>query len=218
MPCSQCRGIEAFFDDNEARSELKNYRKKGPRNTTRQLLNAIVERDPKDKTLLDIGGGVGAIQHELIKAGIRSAVSVDASSAYARVSLDETVVRGHADRLTHHLGDFVDLADSIECADIVTLDRVICCYDDASRLLERSTERATRMLGLVYPRDGLPNRAAVWLLNLGLRIRRSDFRLFIHPNTLVTGILEGAGFRRVHLRKNLIWQVVLYERIGSQRL
>ncbi len=218
MPCSQCRGIEAFFDDNEAKSELKSYRKKGPRNTTRQLLNSIVERDAKDKTLLDIGGGVGAIQHELIKAGARSAVSVDASSSYERVSESEAVAQGHADRLTQHLGDFVDLADGIGAADIVTLDRVICCYDDAGTLLERSAEHATRMLGIVYPRDGLPNRVAVWLLNLGLRIRLSDFRLFVHPDSLVTGIVEGAGFKRVFSGRNLIWQVVVYERTGSQRL
>lgn len=215
MPCRQCRGIEDFFDDKEARSELKAYYKKGPSASTRQLLGAISEREVKDKTLLDIGGGIGAIQHELLKAGARNAVSVDASSAYASVSRDEAQRQGHADRITQHLGDFVELADSIEPADIVTLDRVICCYHDAENLLRRSSERATRLLGLVYPGDGWLFRVAARLLNLGLRFRRSDFRVFVHSNSLVSSILEGSGLRRVFYRKNLIWQVMLYERLES---
>lgn len=215
MPCRQCRGIEAFFDDSEARSELRSYHKKGPSATTRQLLDAISEREVEDKTLLDIGGGIGAIQHELLKVGARSVVSVDASSAYASVSRDEARRQGHADRITQHLGDFVELAESIEPADIVTLDRVICCYHDAENLLRRSSERATRLLGLVYPGDGWLFRVAVRLFNLGLRIRRSDFRVFVHPNSLVSGIMEGNGFQRVFYRKNLIWQVMLYERLES---
>ncbi|MCH8309039.1 MAG: methyltransferase domain-containing protein [Chloroflexi bacterium] len=214
MPCRQCRGIEKFFDDREARSELKSYHKKGPSAATRQLLDAISEREVvKDKTLLDIGGGIGAIQHELLKVGARSAVSVDASSAYANVSRDEARRQGHADRITQHLGDFVELAESIEPADIVTLDRVICCYHDANNLLRRSSDRATRLLGLVYPGDGWLFRVGARLLNLGLRLRRSDFRVFVHPNSLVSAIMEGNGFRRVFYRKNLIWQVMLYERL-----
>ncbi len=47
--------------------------------------------------------------------------------------------------MSHHLGDFVEVAGSIQPADIVTLDRVICCYPDVERLVGLSSQRATRL-------------------------------------------------------------------------
>ena len=45
------------------------------------------------------------------------------------------------------------MSDEIEAADVVTLDRVICCYPDMEALVGRSAERALRLYGLVHPRD-----------------------------------------------------------------
>src|SRR6266508_4007771 len=116
MDCCQCRGMESQFDRGEAERKLRAYRRGGPVLSTR--------------TLLDIGGGVGAIQHELLKAGAARATDVDASNAYLDAARAEAARQGHADRATFHHGDFVALADAIAPADIVTLDRVICCYHD----------------------------------------------------------------------------------------
>lgn len=82
MTCRQCQGIESFFDQKEANKELKGYRKKGPAKTTQMLIDALRAAGVQGSTLLDIGGGVGAIQYELLKAGASGAVSVEASTAY----------------------------------------------------------------------------------------------------------------------------------------
>ena len=89
MNCSQCQGIESVFDRKTAAQKLTQYRRQGPDQTTRMLIDALKSEGVEDLTLLDIGGGVGAIQYELIKAGVRSATSVDASSAYLAVARDE---------------------------------------------------------------------------------------------------------------------------------
>ena len=213
MPCRQCKGIDQFFNDREAASELKSYRRKGPSRITQMLLDAIGPYGVESKTLLDIGGGVGAIQHKLLRAGAGRATSVEASSAYMRASKREAERQGHADRVTYQAGNFVDVSAETDPANIVTLDRVICCYHDAEALLGGAADKALNLLGLVYPRDNWLFRRAFRLLGLLFWLRKCPFRVFVHPNSLVHGVLTRNGFRLVSYRKTLVWQVSLHERI-----
>ena len=77
---------------------------------------------------------------------------MEASAAYLAAAREETARRGHTDRLKAHHGDFVALAPEIPSADIVTLDRVICCYRDMPALVAQSAARARKLYGVVYPR------------------------------------------------------------------
>ncbi len=162
--------------------------------------------------MLDIGGGVGVIQHELLKAGASDAVGVDASSAYIKAVEKEAERQGHGDRISSHFADFVEVAEQIQPADIVTLDRVICCYHDLDNLLGLSTERATSVYGIVYPRDYWPVKAAFGFMNLYLRLTRKTFRLFVHHTAAVDALVRRSGLQQRYQTKTLIWQVVLYTR------
>ena len=82
--CSHCRDAGTFFDHKTARKELRRYIKKGPKKSTRLLLDQIRKSEVTGKTLLDIGGGVGSITFELMRAGISRSVHVDASEAYLK--------------------------------------------------------------------------------------------------------------------------------------
>ena len=212
MPCEQCAGIETQFGDDMAERELRKFRKRGPRKTTRRLLDAVRSLGISDATVLDVGGGVGAIHHELLGAGANQAVHVDASTAYLRAARSEVERRGHAGRVTFMHGDFLDLAAEIPAADVVTLDRVVCCYPNATQLLAASAAHARRMVALVYPRDNVFMRASAVVVNGLMRLKRSTFRTFIHPTRVVEGALEGAGFTRSYRRAGLAWQVVVFAR------
>ena len=212
MSSCQCQRIEKIFDEREARKDLKRYRKKGPSSTTRMLLDAIKTEGVENMTVLDIGGGVGAIQHELLEAGAAGAVSVDASTGYVQVAKKEAERRGHIDRVSYHQGDFVDIAPDIEPADIVTLDRVICCYHDAEKLVGLSSQRATRLYGVVFPRDNWISRTVIRFGNLYMWVRRNPFRAFVHPSRLVDSLVTSNGLSRRFYSKTLVWQVVLYAR------
>ena len=212
MNCSQCQGIESVFDRKTAAQKLEQYRRQGPDRTTRMLIDALKAEGVAGLTLLDIGGGVGAIQHELIKAGVRSATSVDASSAYLAVAQDEAERQGLAERVTHRHGDFVDLAGEVAPADIVTLDRVICCYHEMRRLVGLSSARARRFYGVVYPRDTWWTRLGLALGNVFLWLSRNPFRTFVHPTTAVDGVIRGNGLKPRFYRQTFIWQVVVYAR------
>ncbi|HEY7195269.1 MAG TPA: methyltransferase domain-containing protein, partial [Gemmatimonadales bacterium] len=152
MSCCGAPGCERIFDRKHASRELRNYRKNGPIATTQALIQSVLRAGVKDDTVLDIGGGVGAIQYDLLKAGARTAVSVDASSAFEAAARGEAKRQGLSDRIKYEAGDFVDLADQIAPADIVTLDRVVCCYPNMEALVRLSAQHSRRIYGLVYPR------------------------------------------------------------------
>ena len=212
MICRQCRGIEKFFDEGEAKKDFRKYRKSGPSRTTQALVEAIKAQGIEGKSLLDIGGGVGVIQHELLRIGVSSSVGVDASTAYIAAAKDEARRQGHADRIGAHHGDFVDLADDIQTADIVTMDRVICCYHDMEQLVGLSCQRSASLYGLVYPRETWVARLEFGLFNLYMWLRRNPFRVFVHPTAAVDSLIRRNGFEQRFSLKTMVWQVVLYGR------
>jgi magnesium-protoporphyrin O-methyltransferase len=212
MNCCQCQGIESRFNQKRAAQKLKEYRQKGPEPTTRMLIEALKDEGVKGMTLLDIGGGVGAIQHELLRAGVVSATNVEASTAYISAAKEEAERQDHAARMSHYHGNFIDLAVNIPPADMVTLDRVICCYDDMHRLVELSSAKAGKLYGLVYPRD-------TWWVNFGfsfenftLWLQRNPFRVFVHPTEEVEAIVRSNGLERRFHQMAGTWQIVVYGR------
>jgi methyltransferase family protein len=210
-----CQCAESIFGPRAANRELKRYRKKGATGATGLLINALKAEGVEDATLLDIGGGVGVIQHELVGAGAASALGVDAAPAYLEAVREEAERRGLADRLRERHGDFVELAAEIPQVDIATLDKVICCYPDMERLVTLSAGRADKLYGLVYPRDTWLVRAGMAAMNLVLRVRRTSFRVFVHPAADVERAVRANGFEeRFRGQTGLVWQVRVYGRIA----
>jgi predicted TPR repeat methyltransferase len=212
MSCCHCQGAETLFNAKVATKELRQYRRRGPRKTTRLLLDALKVNGVAGRTLLDIGGGVGVIQHELLRAGAAQASGVEASTAYLAAAREEATRQGHADRLRLDHGNFVDLAPRLPPADIVTLDRVICCYPDMPALVGRSAALAREAYGLVYPRDTWWVKLGLALGNLALWARRNPFRTYAHPTAAVDALVRGQGFTPRFSRRTFIWQVVVYGR------
>jgi magnesium-protoporphyrin O-methyltransferase len=211
MDCCQCEGIERETRD-WAAQDLERYRSGKPVKTTTMLIQALTSLGVRDLTLLDIGGGIGAIQLELLAAGAGTATSVEASAAYIEAAREEAARKGVAEHISYLHGDLVSLADQVPPADIVTLDRVICCYHDAKALVELSAARAKRLYALVYPRDRWWNRIAIHFGNLICRMKRSPFRAFVHPTSLVEGLVRRNGLKPVFQKNTFIWQVVVYSR------
>jgi hypothetical protein len=211
--CTHCQDSESLFGRRTARRDLRRYRRRGPQPVSRRLLGLIDEADISGRTLLDVGGGVGALQHEMMQRGLSRATQVDASAAYLERSREEAERQGHADRVGYRYGDFVDVAPEIDGADIVTLDRVVCCYPDMPALVRASTGKARRLYALSYPRERRATRAVMWFGNLFFRLRRSAFRTFVHPIATIHEEIVGQGFERVGRRRTLIWEAALYRRI-----
>ena len=166
-----CQAQDEVFGERTARHDLRRYRRRGPSKPTRMLLEALEREGIEGATVLDIGGGVGAIQQELLAAGAAQGTAVEASDAYLSAAAEEAERRGQADRVRQLRGDFVELAGEVEPADVVTLDRVICCYPDMEALVGRSADRARRLYGSSIPatRGGSRSRSASPIWGCGWR-------------------------------------------------
>ena len=213
VTCSQCEGIERQFGRRTAQWELRRFRKRGPAPTTRLLIDALRREGLSGASILDIGGGVGAIYHELFASGAHDAVHVDVSPDYLKVAREEAERRGHADHVQFVHADFVELAPTLPEADIVTLDRVICCYPDMDRLVELSATKTRRLFGAVYPRETWWTRTALRLVNVFNRLRRSAFRTYLHSPAAIDAVLRAQGLERRYLVHTLMWNVVVYAKL-----
>jgi len=212
MPCNCCEITDNAFSEAEARSELKNYRRRGPANQTNLILNAIRSLGLKNADLLDIGGGIGVIHHELLNDVAREATHVDASFAYLKEAEAEAARRGHGERIRFIHADFTDVASELPKADIVTLDRVVCCYPDFRRLLKAAAEHSREALAFTYPRETGYFRIGFKILNLFQLLRKVPFRVFLHPIIEMDLLLQREGFERVVLHRLFVWEMALYKR------
>ena len=206
-----------MFDASRARKDMRAYSKRGARGATRRLLDAvrasIREKGTADFTHLDIGGGVGVLQHELARDGSVQTTAVDASRPYLELLRQAALERGYAARQKRIEGDFTQVADSVEPATIVTLDKVICCYPDMTSLVRASARKAIVLYGIAVPRDSAWVRAVVGVGNWFLqRVLRWQFRAFAHSHQAIDRLCAEEGLELDRDDAGVFWCVRLYSR------
>ena len=214
QPMDACGCDDGFeiFDQKSANADVDRYQRHGPDTTTAMLLAMIRKHGVQDASVLDIGGGIGVIDHELLRAGAGHAILVDASAPALAAARAEARRRGVLERLDFVDGDFVSRASSIDPADVVTLDRVVCCYPDVESLVRLSSLRARALYGLVLPRDRWILRVGLGVMNVWFRIRGMRYRSFVHSNARVDAVVAEAGLRPRREERTFMWRVVLYDR------
>jgi hypothetical protein len=196
-----------MFDTGFARRRADRYRRRGLDKTSHRMVDLLAQRGVQDATVLEIGGGVGEIQIELLKRGAASATNLELSSAYdaeARQLIAETGLTGRVDR---RLVDIAADPAAVEPADIVVLHRVVCCYPDYSTLLAAAADHARRQIVFSYPPRNVVSRAAVGTQNLLFRMLRRDFRAFVHPPTAMLAVLAEHGLSSVAAHGGTVWQI-----------
>jgi tRNA A58 N-methylase Trm61 len=190
----------------------KRYRKRGLDKTARQIVAFLEARDIGGASVIEIGGGVGEIQLELLKRGADRTTNLELSPAYegeAAYLLEEA---GFSDRVHRRLHDIAIDAEGVEPADVVVLHRVVCCYPDYERLLSAAADKSRRLLVFSHPRRNTVSRTVVALLNACFRLRRNEFRTFTHPPAAMLAVLESRGFEATASHRGLAWQVAGLER------
>lgn len=190
----------------------KRYRKKGLDGTARRMVEFLEANGLDGATVLEIGGGVGEIQIELLKAGAAHAVNLELSPAYdeeAERLVHEAALDGRVERRLHDIA--VD-PEGVEAADIVLMHRVVCCYPDYERLLGAAAQRARRLLVFSYPPRNVLSRLFISAENFVFRLMRREYRSFAHPPAAMLGVLAEGGLRRTFVYHTLVWQVAGLER------
>jgi magnesium-protoporphyrin O-methyltransferase len=211
MTCSQCVGLEQETQK-WVEEDLKAYRRGKQSPTTTMLIRELLRRGVGGSTLLDIGGGIGEIPLELLAGGAASATNVEISTAYLNAARQESARKGLAERITLVHGDFVSLADEVPAADIVTLNKVVCCYPDFEALVKKSSARARKYYGVVFPKDWWVLRTAMKVINWFSKAQKSLYVAYIHPVAEVDRLIRASGLVPVYQKSTLGWLVRVYER------
>ncbi len=204
--------FERLFDEREAEHDLAEWRRRGLPAATRELIDALRADGITGAAVLDIGAGVGMVHLELLEAGAACAVDVDASTAYLAAARAEAERRGMAERVVYRFGDVVELAEALPPADVVALDRVICCYPDLAALLGAAVATGPRLVGIVHPTDGFWVRGAVSVFNAVSRLLRRHHSFYVHRRADMDRLMREAGFAERHRGGGRFWRVTVYAR------
>lgn len=204
--------FERLFDEREAERDLAGWRRNGLPAATRELIDALRADGITGAAVLDIGAGVGMVHLELLEAGAASAVDVDASTAYLAAARAEAARRGLAERVEYRFGDVVELAGSLPPADVVALDRVVCCYPDLAGLLGAAIATSPRLIGLVHPTDGPWIRGSMAIFNAVSGLLRRHHSFYVHRRAEIDRLMGEAGFTERHRGRGWFWKVTVYAR------
>src|SRR5215203_3984626 len=191
--CCDPPGYQTVFSDRFARRLARTYRKRGLNDTQRRMVSFVTERGIQDASVLEIGGGVGDLQIELLRRGAGTATNLELSRGYEAEAAALLERSGMADRVTRRFVDIAASPDEVEPADVVILHRVVCCYPNYERLLSAAASHARRLLVFSHPPRNVFSRMMLSCENLLHRLRGSDFRAFVHPPAVMIKTAQAQG-------------------------
>ena len=213
MPdCCAPGDLDEIFSPKQAAADARAFRRDGLDAEARRIADAVRRSVEPGFTVLEIGGGVGAIQLELLRDGASTSTNVELSRSYedvARALIAEAGLEGRIDR---RIADFVASSADVAVADAVILQRVVCCYPNATGLVTAAADHARRVLVLTFPVDRWWMRRAQLFLNLWPRVRGWKFRAFVHPTSAVLAAASARGMRLAERRVGFFWQMLVLTR------
>jgi len=173
-----------------------------------------VRKEPvASKDILDIGCGVGSLHLTLLKEGASTATGIDISEGmldHAKRLADEQRLK---EKTKYVLGDFVDVSEGIDNADITMLDKVVCCYEDYATLIDSSTAKTKHVYAISHPKKNIMMASAFNLQIFFAKFFRDAFHPFWHDWNDVHRCILDRGFRLIYSNSTLAWQVLVYKRI-----
>ena len=212
--CCDRRGYQTVFSDRFARRVARTYRKRGLDSTQRRLVSFLTDRGIADASVLEIGGGVGEMQIELLSRGARKATNLEISQNYEAEAAALLERSGMGDRVTRQFVDIATSPEQAEPADVVVLHRVVCCYPDYSRLLSAAASHAKRLLVFSHPPENVLSRMIIGGENLLRRLSHNDFRAFVHPPNAMISEAQAQGMSVTYRHRGLSWNIVGLERLA----
>jgi 2-polyprenyl-3-methyl-5-hydroxy-6-metoxy-1,4-benzoquinol methylase len=210
--CCDPRGCDRMFGARFARRMARGYRKRGLDPTARAIVDLVTQGGVQGATVLEIGGGVGEIQLELLRRGAASATNLELSPGYEREAEALIAEAGVGGRVRRRLVDIATDPGAVEPADVVVLHRVVCCYPDVARLLGAAADHARTQLVFSHPPRNALSRAVVATQNVLFRIGGRDFRTFAHSPDAMLAVLAEHGLHLRAAHSGRVWQVAAVSR------
>jgi magnesium-protoporphyrin O-methyltransferase len=195
-----------------ARRALERYRGKGLDDLEREMVAAVRPADLEGVRVLEIGGGIGTIASELLAAGAAEGEVVELVAAWEPYARELARERGLESRTSFSVVDILDRPEAVAPADVVVLNRVVCCSPDGVALTGEAARHARRALVLSFPRDVFWVRPVLWALNAGMWLLRRSYRSFVHAPSALGAAAESEGLRRSEGGRGLVWEYAAFTR------
>jgi SAM-dependent methyltransferase len=210
-PAECCFDAWALQDARRARGRETSAR------ITGTLVATLDEVGLRGRTLLDVGCGSGDLALAAIARGADGAMGFDLGPGAIRAARSLAADRGLSGRVRFTVGDAADL--TLPRSDVVTLNRVLCCYAHVDRLLGNTLAAAGSIYAFTAPYDrgarGLWNRISIWFENGWYRLRAKrfgGFRAFVHDLDAVDARIRAEGFEPLRRERHGAWDLAVYSR------
>jgi hypothetical protein len=210
--CSANSACAEFFGERIARRALRRYRKKGLDEDARRMVAWAGEAGLDGVSVLEVGGGIGAVAARLLHQGAERAVNLEVAPGWEPFARSLAAAEGIEGRSAFRVGDLLLDPDVAEPADVVALQRVVCCNPEGVRLAGLAAGLTRRVLVLSYPRDAAWTRWGVAAANLLERLRRQSFRAFVHSPTAILAAAVAEGLELVHRERGTVWEIAALRR------
>ncbi|ALU40357.1 hypothetical protein AS188_11990 [Kocuria flava] len=215
--CCGPAGYERVFGPRFAHHLARRYRRRGLDRTARKVAGLLTAQGITGATVLEIGGGVGDLQLELLRRGVERTTNLELVDSYEADAAALAAAAGLGDRVVRRRTDLAVDPGAVGVHDVVVLNRVVCCYPDHERLLTAAAGRTGRLLVFSHPPGGALGRAAAGALNLVYRAAGSPFRNYAHSPAAMLAVLDRCGLEPVVSLRAPVWRVVLLARTGPGR-
>jgi magnesium-protoporphyrin O-methyltransferase len=206
--CCEPSGYDSTFGDRFSRHLAKHYRRRGLDPTAARMVQFLTDRGVEGASVLEVGGGVGAIQLELLRRGAARTTNLELSDSYEADAAALARDAGVADRMSRRHLDLARRPEEVEPHDIVVLHRVVCCYPDYESLLGAAADHASRLLVFSHPPRNLISRFALGSRNLVYRIQRTPFRTYAHDPEAMTAAAGRRSLDVAYRHRGMAWHVV----------
>jgi len=213
MSCCTPAGYRTIFGSKTAEREARRYRRRGLPGSARWLVHTLTTAGVKGRSVLEVGGGVGGLQIELLEAGADRSTNVEIIDTYEPAAEALIAERDLGGRVERRIDDFASAAAETPPADLVVLHRVICCYPDAHVLIDAACGHAHERVAITIPRESAWIRVGLGAMNAWLRMRRIAFRSYVHPLEPMLAVAAGRGFRMAERHHGVVWQSFVLERV-----
>ena len=206
--CCDPEDYEGVFTGRLARRVARRYSKRGLSPTAQRIVRFVQANGIDGASVLEIGGGVGEIQLELLRLGAARVTNLEISTNYEAEASRLLEDSRMADRVTRRFLDIARSPGQVDPADVVVLHRVVCCYPNYQALLSAAASHAKRLLVYSHPDDNPVTRASFWTENFLRSLRGNDFRAYIHPPEAMIAVAEREGLSTTYRHRSWKWEVV----------
>lgn len=188
----------------------RRYRRKGLDENQLQIVKGLESLGIERSSLLEVGCGVGVLHQTLLEKGADRALGIDLAPKALELAGNRAREHKLDQKTEYKLGDFVEMHDTLDIADVTVLDKVVCCYPAPRELLGAAATCTRSAIALTYPRTHLLGELFNHIWNFGFWLFRSDFRGFMHDPQLIQQLIEDRGFHCVFSFDSRMWHTQIF--------